>query len=174
MTRRFDRLENGGKLHMQTLGALAHFDFNDLTAYSYEQAFRVTRQVVNHARANEQLFRRMAFNILAWNCDDHVKNIAYLMDRGGRWSLAPAYDECYAHNPNGDWTSQHQMSVNGKRTGITDEDILACAHFANMRERKAKIVLDEVKDAVREWPRFAAEAEVRDEFATAIANRLKQ
>ena len=174
MTRRFDRLENGGKLHMQTLGALAHFDFNDPTAYSYEQAFRVTRQVVNHAKANEQLFRRMAFNILAWNCDDHVKNIAFLMDRGGRWSLAPAYDECYAHNPDGDWTSQHQMSVNGKRTGITDEDILACAHFANMRERKAKIVLDEVKDAVREWPRFAAEAEVRDEFATAIANRLKQ
>ena len=174
MTRRFDRLENGGKLHMQTLGALAHFDFNDPTAYSYEQAFRVTRQVVNHAKANEQLFRRMAFNILAWNCDDHVKNIAYLMDRGGRWSLAPAYDECYAHNPDGDWTSQHQMSVNGKRTGITEEDILACAHFANMRERKAKIVLDEVKDTVREWPRFAAEAEVRDEFATAIANRLKQ
>ena len=174
MTRRFDRLENGGKLHMQTLGALAHFDFNDPTAYSYEQAFRVTRQVVNHAKANEQLFRRMAFNILAWNCDDHVKNIAYLMDRGGRWSLAPAYDECYAHNPDGDWTSQHQMSVNGKRTGITEEDILACAHFANMRERKAKIVLDEVKEAVREWPRFAAEAEVRDEFATAIANRLKQ
>lgn len=174
MTRRFDRLENGGKLHMQTLGALAHFDFNDPTAYSYEQAFRVTRQVVNHAKANEQLFRRMTFNILAWNCDDHVKNIAYLMDRGGRWSLAPAYDECYAHNHDGDWTSQHQMSINGKRTGITDEDILTCAHFANMRERKAKIVLDEIKDVVREWPRFAAEAEVRDDFATAIGNRLKQ
>jgi serine/threonine-protein kinase HipA len=173
MTRRFDRLENGGKLHMQTLGALAHFDFNDPTAYSYEQAFRVTRQVVNHAKANEQLFRRMTFNILAWNCDDHVKNIAYLMDRGGRWSLAPAYDECYAHNPDGDWTSQHQMSINGKRTGITDEDILTCAHFANMRERKAKIILDEIKDVVREWPRFAAEAEVRDDFATAIGNRLK-
>lgn len=174
MTRRFDRLENGGKLHMQTLGALAHFDFNDPTAYSYEQAFRVTRQVVNHAKANEQLFRRMAFNVLAWNCDDHVKNIAYLMDRGGRWCLAPAYDECYAHNPDGDWTSQHQMSVNGKRIGITDEDILACAHFANIRERKAKTVLDEIKDAVREWPRFAAEAEVRDEFVTTIAKRITE
>ena len=174
MTRRFDRLENGGKLHMQTLGALAHFDFNDPTAYSYEQAFRVTRQVVNHAKANEQLFRRMAFNILAWNCDDHVKNIAFLMDRRGEWRLAPAYDMCFAYNPGGDWTRQHQMSINGKRTGITDEDILTCAHFANMRERKAKIVLDEIKDVVREWPRFAAEAEVRDDFATAIGNRLKQ
>ena len=172
MTRRFDRLADGGKLHAQTLGAIAHLDFNDPTAYSYEQAFRVTRRVVNDARAYEQLFRRMAFNVLAWNCDDHVKNISYLMDRNGEWFLAPAYDECYAYNPQGDWTSRHQMSVNGRRIGITDEDILACARFANMRERKARAVLDEVKDAVRAWPRFAAEAEVRDEFATAISRQI--
>ena len=174
MTRRFDRLPDGGKLHAQTLGAIAHMDFNDPTAYSYEQAFRVTRRIVNDARANEQLFRRMAFNVLAWNCDDHVKNIAYLMDRRGEWSLAPAYDECYAHNPEGDWTSRHQMSVNGKRIGITDDDILSCARFANMRERKARTVLDEVKSAVRAWPRFAAEAEVRDGFVEAISRRLSQ
>ncbi len=173
MTRRFDRLADGGKLHMQTLGAIAHLDFNDPAAYSYEQAFRVTRRVVNDARANEQLFRRMAFNVLAWNCDDHVKNISYLMDRGGEWSLAPAYDECYAHNPEGDWTSRHQMSVNGKRIGITDEDILSCATFANMRERKARAVLDEVRAAVRDWPRFAAEAEVRDDYIAKINARLK-
>ena len=169
MTRRFDRLADGGKLHAQTLGALAHYDFNNPTIYSYEDAFDVTRRVVNDARAYEQLFRRMAFNVLAWNCDDHVKNIAYLMDRNGEWFLAPAYDECYAYNPQGDWTSRHQMSVNGRRIGITDEDILACARFANMRERKARAVLDEVKDAVRAWPRFAAEAEVRDEFVDAIS-----
>ena len=174
MTRRFDRLADGGKLHMQTLGAIAHFDFNDPTAYSYEQAFRVTRRVVNDARAYEQLFRRMAFNVLAWNCDDHVKNISYLMDRSGEWFLAPAYDECYAHNPEGGWTSRHQMSVNGKRIGIEDDDILACARFANMRERKARTVLDEVKDAVRAWPRFAAEAEVREDFADAISRQLSK
>ena len=172
MTRRFDRLSDGGKLHAQTLGAIAHLDFNDLTAYSYEQAFRVTRRVVNDARAYEQLYRRMAFNVLAWNCDDHVKNIAYLMDRSGEWFLAPAYDECYAYNPEGDWTSRHQMSVNGKRIGITDDDILACARFANMRERKARAVLDEVKEAVRAWSRFAAEAEVPDEFVDAISRRI--
>ena len=172
MTRRFDRLPDGGKLHAQTLGALAHMDFNDPAAYSYEQAFRVTRRVVNDARANEQLFRRMAFNMLAWNCDDHVKNIAYLMDRRGEWSLAPAYDECYAHNPEGDWTSRHQMSVNGKRIGISDDDILSCARFANMRERKARAVLDEVKSAVHDWPRFAAEAEVREDFVAAISRQL--
>ena len=172
MTRRFDRLENGGKLHMQTLGAMAHLDFNDPVSHSYEQAFRVTRRVVNDARANEQLFRRMAFNVLAWNCDDHVKNISYLMDRAGEWTLAPAYDECYAYNPAGDWTSRHQMAVNGKRFGIADDDIIACAKFANMRERKARSVLDEVRAAVREWPRFAAEAEVRDDFAAEIAKTL--
>ena len=127
---------------------------------------------MNDARANEQLFRRMAFNVLAWNCDDHVKNIAFLMNRVGEWRLAPAYDECYAWNPAGDWTSKHQMSVNGKRIGITDEDILNCAHFANLRERKARAVLDEVRAAVHEWPRFAAEAEVRDDFVAAIAQRL--
>lgn len=172
MTRRFDRLADGGKLHTQTLGAIAHLDFNDPTAYSYEQAFRVTRRIVNDARAYEQLFRRMAFNVLSWNCDDHVKNISYRMDRSGEWTLAPAYDECYAYNSEGDWTSRHQMSVNGKRFGIEDGDILACARFANMRERKARAVLDEVKDAVREWSRFAAEAEVRDDFAETIRKVL--
>jgi len=173
MTRRFDRLPDGGKLHAQTLGAIAHLDFNDPVSHSYEQAFRVTRRVVNDARANEQLFRRMIFNVLAWNCDDHVKNIAYLMDRAGEWRLAPAYDECYAWNPAGDWTSRHQMAVNGKRIGIEDADILACARFANMRERKARAVLDEVRAAVRDWPRFAAEAEVRDDFTAKIDTRLK-
>ena len=98
MTRRFDRLADGDKLHAQTLGAMAHLDFNDPLGNSYEQAFRVTRRVVNDARANEQLFRRMAFNVLAWNCDDHVKNIAFLMNRVGEWRLAPAYDECYARH----------------------------------------------------------------------------
>ena len=173
MTRRFDRLPDGGKLHAQTLGAMAHMDFNDPSGYSYEQAFRVTRQIVNDARADEQLFRRMAFNVLAWNCDDHVKNIAYLMDRRGEWALAPAYDVCFAHNPEGDWTSRHQMSVNGKRTGIEEADILALATFANMRERRARAVLDEVRGAVRDWPRFASEAGVRGELAETIARRLE-
>ena len=172
MTRRFDRLPDGGKLHAQTLGALAHFDFNNPRLYSYEDAFDVTRRVVNDARANEQLFRRMAFNVLAWNCDDHVKNITYLMDRRGAWRLAPAYDECYAYNPSGDWTSRHQMAVNGKRLDISDADILACARFANMRERKARAVLDEVRAAVRAWPRFAAEAEVREDLADQITRKL--
>ena len=127
MTRRFDRLPGGGKLHMQSLAALAHLDFNDPVSNSYEQAFRVARAVTADARAEDQLFRRMCFNVLAWNCDDHVKNVAFLMDRAGAWSLAPAFDVTYAYNPEGAWTGAHQMSVNGKRRGIADEDLLAAA-----------------------------------------------
>lgn len=173
MTRRFDRSPEGGKLHMQSLGAIAHFDFNNPTAYSYEQAFRITRQVVHDVNAEHRLYRRMVFNVLAWNCDDHVKNIAYLMDRNGEWTLAPAYDVCYAYNPAGDWTSAHQMSVNGKRRDITLDDLLAVAPQANLRERKARQIVDQVRAAVESWPTFAAEAEVSDEFATKIGTLVK-
>ena len=172
MTRRFDRTVDGEKLHMQTLGALAHYDFNNPTLYSYEQAFDITRRLVHDARAHAELFRRMVFNVLAWNCDDHVKNISYLMKPNGEWFLAPAYDECYAFNPEGAWTSRHQMSVNGKRIGITDDDLLAVAPQANLRERKARKIIAEVRDAVAEWKRFAAEAEVKDEFVAKIDNVL--
>ena len=173
MTRRFDRLPEGGKLHMLTLGAIAHLDFNDPMVNSYEDAFDVTRKVVMSAEANEQLYRRMVFNVLAWNCDDHVKNIAYLMDRNGEWTLAPAYDVCYAYNPAGDWTSAHQMSVNGKRRDIALDDLLAVAPQANLRERKARQIIDQVRAAVESWPAFAAEAEVSDEFATKIGMLVK-
>ena len=173
MTRRFDRLANGGKLHVQTLGALAHFDFNDPTAYSYEQAFRITKQVVNDARALSQQFRRMVFNVLAWNCDDHVKNISYTMDRTGEWRLAPAYDGCYAYNPDGAWTSRHQMSVHGKRIGITEDDMVAAAAIADISASKARKVIGEVREAVARWRSFADEAGVKSAHADAIAARLE-
>lgn len=169
MTRRFDRTDDGSKLHVQTLCALAHFDFNNPTAYSYELAFRIARRVVNDARAEVQLFRRMVFNVLAWNCDDHVKNISFSMTPDGEWHLAPAYDECYAYNPGGAWTSAHQMSVNGKRIGIADDDLVAAAKVADIPERKARAIISEVRDAVAKWPDFASEAGVRTEHADQIA-----
>ena len=172
MTRRFDRTEDGQKLHSQTLGALAHFDFNDPLRHSYEQAFRVTRRLVNDVRAEQELFRRMAFNVLAWNCDDHVKNVSFLMDKSGAWSLAPAYDVCYAYNPDGAWTSGHQMSVNGKKTDIGRADLLAAGKVAGLGERVCLGIVADVRAAVRGWTRFAAEAEVKDEFADAIDRRL--
>ena len=172
MTRRFDRTDGGGKLHMQTLGALAHMDFNNPLLYSYEEAFDVTRRLVPDARACEQLFRRMAFNVLAWNCDDHVKNISYLMDKQGVWRLAPAYDECYAYNPGGAWTSRHQMSVNGRRDGISEDDLVACGARGNLSARKARRIVGEVREAVMNWKAFAAEAEVREAFVDEISARL--
>ncbi len=172
MTQRFDRLSGGGKLHAQTLGALAHYDFNQPTLYAYEDAFEIIRRIMSDAHALDQMYRRMVFNVLAWNCDDHVKNISFLMDRDGVWSLAPAYDMCYAYNPTGDWTSRHQMSVNGKRIGITDDDLFACRKSANIRDAQARAIIAEVKEAVQAWRRFAAEAEVHGNFEETIWKRI--
>ena len=160
MTRRFDRLPEGGKLHMQSLGALAHYDYNQPGAYSYEQALQVIRQLGLPMAALEEQFRRMLFNVVARNQDDHVKNIAFLMDREGRWSLSPAFDVSYSYNPAGAWTAQHQMTLNGKRDDFTLADFRACARAAMLKRGRDKLILDEVRDAVRRWPKFAREAGV--------------
>jgi serine/threonine-protein kinase HipA len=158
MTRRFDRLQGGEKLHMQSLGALAHYDFNQAGAHGYEQALQAIRQLALPPEAVEEQFRRMAFNIVARNQDDHVKNIAFLMDKSGAWSLAPAFDLTYSHNPAGAWTASHQMTLNGKRDGFKREDFVQCAKTALLKRGRASLILDEVQAAVQRWPEFAAEA----------------
>lgn len=160
MTRRFDRTDDGGKLHMQSLGALAHFDFNLAGGHGYEQALQAIRRLGLGIEAVEQQFRRMAFNVVARNQDDHVKNIAFLMDRGGRWRLAPAFDVTYAYRPSGPWTGRHQMSINGKRDDFTLADFEACARSALMKRGRCDAILGEVTRAVRRWREFAAEAQV--------------
>ena len=162
MTRRFDRLSGGEKLHMQSLAALAHLDFNRAGAHSYEQAFLVIRKLGLPAASVEEQFRRMSFNIVARNQDDHVKNIAFLMDRDGRWELSPAFDLIYSFNPAGAWTATHQMTMNGKREGFTREDFAACAKAAGMKRGRSGVILDEVIAVVKEWPRFAAQAGLRE------------
>jgi serine/threonine-protein kinase HipA len=163
MTRRFDRLTGGGKLHMQSLCALAHYDFQQAGAYSYEQALLAIRRLKLPMAAVEEQFRRMAFNIVSRNQDDHVKNIAFLMNQSGKWSLAPAFDVTYSYNPSGSWTSTHQMTLNGKRDGFTMEDFEACAKSALMKRGRAAAIIAEVQAAVRRWPEFAAEARLDDE-----------
>jgi len=162
MTRRFDRLAGGEKLHMQSLCALAHFDFNQAGAYAYEQALLTIRQLGLPMAAVEEQFRRMVFNIVARNQDDHVKNIAFLMDRQGRWSLAPAFDVTYSYNPSGAWTSTHQMTLNGKRDDFTLEDFRACARSALMKRGRAETIVEQVTAAVRRWPEFAAATGLAD------------
>lgn len=168
MTRRFDRLAGGEKLHMQSLCALAHFDFNAAGAYSYEQAILTMRRLRLPMEAVEQQFRRMVFNIIARNQDDHVKNIAFLMDKQGSWSLTPAFDVTYSYNASGAWTATHQMTMNGRRDKFTMADFHACAESALMKRGRAGAIIEEVREAVMRWPAFAEKAkipqEVRDEI----------
>ena len=160
MTRRFDRLDDGEKLHMQSLGAIAHLDFNNPIAHSYEQAVTVIRRLGLSMDAVEEQFRRMVFNVIARNQDDHVKNIAFLMNKRGQWSLAPAFDVMYAYNPSGTWTASHQMSLAGKREGFTLEDLKAVADTASMKRGRAEVIAREVAKAVSGWREFAAMARV--------------
>lgn len=158
MTRRFDRTNDGGKLHFQSLCGIAHFDYNAAGQYAYEQAFQVMRQLRLSYQDTEQLFRRMVFNILSRNQDDHTKNIAFLMDREGTWSLSPAFDVIYAHNPSGQWTNLHQMSVTGKRTDFVKADVLTVADEVGVK--KPDDIIGQISEAVANWQRFAKEAGV--------------
>jgi serine/threonine-protein kinase HipA len=169
MTRRFDRPTGNAKLHMQSLGGLRHFDFNRDGAYSYEQALLTIRELGLPMDSIEQQFRRMAFNVVARNQDDHVKNIAFLMDRGGAWSLSPAYDVTYAYHPQRRWTRVHQMTLNGKRDDFEPDDFVRCGEVASMKRGRAATILDEVSSAVADLPRFAEAAGVRDAEAERIA-----
>jgi len=168
MTRRFDRLAGGEKLHLQSLCALAHFDFNQAGAYGYEQALLAIRRLQLPMSAVEEQFRRMVFNVVARNQDDHVKNIAFLMNPLGEWSLAPAFDVTYSYNPTGAWTGTHQMTLNGKRDVFTREDFVQCARSALMKRGRAATILEEVQATVERWPEFAAEAGVPDGWRAKI------
>ncbi|MEH6519319.1 MAG: type II toxin-antitoxin system HipA family toxin [Halioglobus sp.] len=162
MTKRFDRTASGEKLHMQSLGALAHYDFNMAGAYSYEQAIQMVERLELGMASVEQLYRRALFNIMARNQDDHVKNIAFLMDSSGIWQLSPAFDLTFAYNPDGEFTSKHQMSLNGKRDDFTRQDFLETASRFNIPVSRAKKLIEEVAQGVRNWETHAQEAGVPD------------
>ena len=157
---------------MQTLGAMAHFDYNESSLYSYEQAIGVIRELDLPAGDLRQQVLRAMFNAFAWNRDDHVKNIAFLMDRTGAWRLSPAYDVAYAHDPAGRWTSRHQMSINGKRESIDRSDLLALAAFAGIKKNAANAMLDRVMDSVARWRDFAEEAGVNEQHMERIGKVL--
>jgi len=172
MTRRFDRLADGDKLHMQSLASMAHLDFNQAGAHSYEQAVQVARRLELPMADIEQLFRRMVFNIVARNQDDHVKNIGFLMARSGTWSLAPAFDVTYSCQPDGQWTSSHQMTLNGKRNDFVLADFDACAKAASLKRGRTKTILMEVCETVRRWRNYADEVGVSPAERGAIQNML--
>jgi len=173
MTKRFDRSDDGSKWHYQSLCALQHFDFNIAGAYSYEQAIQTLKTLALPAEDIEQQVRRALFNIIARNQDDHVKNIGFIMDKEGEWRLSPAFDVVYSYNPSGAWTSQHQMSLSGKRDGFDMSDLLVFAEFAGLKTAKAKTMINDILAAVKSWMDFAEQAKVHDEHASQIKRTLR-
>jgi len=167
MTKRFDRTEDNTKLHLQTLCAIAHFDYNQAGVYSYEQAFQIMRILRLSYSDAEQLFMRMVFNVLARNQDDHTKNISFLMDGKGVWSLAPAYDMTYAFDPKNKWMKSHQMSINGKRENIIKEDLLSVAKEMNIK--KGTAIIEGISKSIKKWKRFAKKAGIPEMQMDAIA-----
>ncbi|MCB9186670.1 MAG: type II toxin-antitoxin system HipA family toxin [Flavobacteriales bacterium] len=165
MTKRFDRVGTE-KLHMQTLCGIAHFDYNMPNVYSYEQAFQVMRQLRLPYPDAEELFRRMVFNVICFNCDDHTKNVSFLMNKRGEWKLSPAYDVTYAYNPDNRWLKQHQLSVNGKRENIYRADLLKVASEMNIK--KPLEIIAAVQEAVTNWNEFASTAGIPESQAAAI------
>lgn len=172
MTKRFDRTADSDKLHLQSLGALAHFDYKQPAGYSYEQAIQVIRRLKLTREDMEQMLLRAIFNVVGRNNDDHVKNIAFLMNRKGEWKLAPAYDMIYAQNPVGAWTSRHQMSINGKRENIVRDDLIALADFADIKKRKAGQMIDKVILSFSKWREFAQKTGIAEERILKIQKNL--
>ncbi|MCC8106156.1 MAG: type II toxin-antitoxin system HipA family toxin [Clostridiales bacterium] len=158
MTKRFDRSDAGEKIHMQTLGALAHYDYNMPGAYSYEQAYEILNHLGLGQKEAEQLYRRMVFNICARNQDDHVKNISFLMDKSGKWRLAPAYDITYANDVSNRWLCRHQMTMNGKMDQFTLEDFQISGKRMNLSPKRIQTILDDVKEALAGWESCAEQA----------------
>ncbi len=169
MTKRFDRTDKGEKLHTQTLCAIAHYNRDE--RYSYEQAFQVMRRLDLPYENMEQMYRRMVFNVLARNHDDHTKNHSFIMNTKGEWELAPAYDLCYAYSASGKWTNQHQMSLNNKRTDFEYTDLLTVAN--NMSIKSAKEIITQVAEVVLKWTDYAKEAEVKPEHIELIKSNLR-
>lgn len=157
MTRRFDR-DGNRKHHMQTLCAMAHLDYKQKATHDYNQLFLTIVQLGLGHEALTEAFRRMVFNIMAANCDDHSKNFSFLLRQGSQWELAPAYDVTHAYNPQGEWTYQHLMGVGGRFSGITQADCLSVADRFGIGP--AKQVIRQVKAAIERWPEFAAQAGV--------------
>lgn len=170
MTKRFDRGGSGEKYHVQTLCAMQHFDFNEVKSFSYEQLFQTMRLLRLPYPQAAQMFRRMVFNVLARNCDDHTKNFAFRLKRGEKWELAPAYDVCHAYRPDSVWVSQHALSVNGKRKDISKDDLLTLAKSMNIK--KADDIIKEVSERVAFWNDYAEETKVKSALRDAIKTTL--
>ena len=172
MTKRFDREGSEIKHHIQTYCAMQHFDYNAVRSYSYEQLFQTMRSLRLPYPQAEQMFRRMVFNVLASNCDDHTKNIAFRLREGEVWELAPAYDISWSFDPASEWVSQHALSVNGKRKNILKNDMLTVAKSINVK--KANQIIDQISGIVKRWPTYAEQTGVQPKKRDDITSTLNK
>ncbi|MFN5692652.1 MAG: type II toxin-antitoxin system HipA family toxin [Bacteroidota bacterium] len=171
MTKRFDREDGDVKHHIQTLCAIQHYDYNAVSSFSYEQLFQTMRELKLSYPEAEQMFRRMVFNVIARNCDDHTKNFAFRLKKNGQWELAPAYDICHAYKPDHQWVSQHSLSMNGKRKGISKNDLLVIGK--SIRCKHASIIIEEIESIIMNWKKFANEVGVSGKLRDAIDTTIK-
>ena len=171
MTRRFDRDEQGGKKFVQTFAAAAHFDYYESGAYSYEQLFTTMRKLDMPQKAIEEQFRRVVFNVVGCNQDDHVKNFGFMMDRQGSWDITPAYDLCHAEGS--DFTRFHQLSINSKTSDFTVGDLKNLAKFARLPRNREKIVLEQTVDAFSKWHQTAKELNIPKTLQEQVLRTLR-
>lgn len=171
MTKRFDRV-NGKKIHMQTLGALAHISYQEPGLCGYELATRYMKEIDLSYKEIEQFYRRMVFNCLAVNQDDHVKNISFLMDKSGKWSLSPAYDMTFSYNPTNKWLRAHQMTINGKTTDIKLEDLLQAGAKMDIKDRKCRDIINEVSEIVSDFSSYAEQVGISERTVKHIKDIL--
>jgi serine/threonine-protein kinase HipA len=171
LTKRFDRTDQGEKIHMQSFAALAGIDYKIHKATSYETLFGVMRRLKLPYKQIEQQYRRMLFNVVARNHDDHAKNFSFLMNKDGKWQISPAYDICFSYSPGGTWTNEHQSSINGKFDHFTKGDLFDFAK--KMGIKKASAILEEVVSAVNQWPKTAAETDIPREKIKYIHQHLR-
>jgi serine/threonine-protein kinase HipA len=170
MTKRFDREEGDIKHHIQTFCAMQHFDFNNVNSYSYEQLFQTMRLLKLPYLQAEQMFRRMVFNVMARNCDDHTKNFAFRLRKNQDWELTPAYDICHAFRPGSEWVSEQALSINGKRSNISKEDIVTIAKSMNIK--KGTEIIQRTSEIIKKWADFAEETKVEPKLKEAIKSTL--
>lgn len=170
MTKRFDREGSNTKHHIQTFCGIQHFDYNNLYGYSYEQLFQTMRMLKLTYPEAEQMFRRMVFNVMSTNYDDHTKNFSFRLKQSGKWELAPAYDLCYSYDPTNVWVSQHTLSINGKHKGLNKTDLITIAKANNIK--KGEKIIEEIKTIVCRWPDYADQVNVSNELKNSITNTL--
>ena len=169
MTQRFDRTAFGDKIMMQTLCGMAHYDRDE--RHGYEQLFSVMRKLNLNYPDFDQQFRRMVFNVIARNHDDHTKNHSFIMSKEGIWKLAPAYDLCYSYSPSGQWTNKHQMSVNGKRENFSIQDLIKVGEDQGINNPKD--IIDHIISVVNKWLVYASDNKVNPSFVKQIGDNLR-